>query len=98
MHRMRLKAVCAPLSLIILFCLALIFAACQTDRVTKANYDKLSIGMSESEVTGILGEPSESSSVNLGPFSGTASKWVGKGGTISIQFLNGEAKAMNYFK
>ena len=72
-------------------------AAC--DKVSQANYDKIQTDMSRAEVTKILGEPSETSSVNLGIVSGTSSAWKSeKNGAITIQFVNEKVKTKNFSK
>ncbi|HSB70101.1 MAG TPA: outer membrane protein assembly factor BamE [Candidatus Methylomirabilis sp.] len=57
-------------------------------KVTQENYAKIQSGMTQAEVKAILGEPTESSSIALGPVGGTTSTWKGSGGTITIQFMN----------
>ena len=81
------------LILALLFLLSL--AACQS-RINKENYDKVRKGMTEGEVKAILGEPTDTASVNIGPFSGTNATWEGKEATISVQFLNGKVKAKEF--
>jgi hypothetical protein len=54
--------------------------------------------MAETEVREILGEPTETSSFGVGPFSGTSSVWKGKRGTIAIQFVNGKVTFKTFTK
>lgn len=68
------------------------------DKVTQANYEKIQTDMSSAEVREILGEPSETSSINFGPVSGTSSVWKGKESSITVQFLNGKVKLKNMEK
>lgn len=51
---------------------ALCLAACSM--VNQAKFDKVKTGMTMAQVTAILGEAAESSSVDLAGISGTASK------------------------
>ena len=59
---------------------------------------KIQTGMSLAQVTAILGEPTESSSVDVAVFSGTVSKWRAGGITITIQFVNGKVVAKQFSK
>ena len=45
------------------------------------------------QVTDILGQPTESSSVDVAVFSGTVSKWKAVDVTITVQFVNGKVVA-----
>ena len=49
-------------------------------------------------MTAILGEPTESSSVDVAVFSGTVSKWRAGDVTITIQFVNGKVVAKQLSK
>ena len=84
------------LTIIVLFSLCL--AACGTSQLTQENFDKIHTGMTLAEVTAILGEPTESSSVDVAVFSGTASTWKKDGTTITIQFANGKVVAKQFSK
>jgi hypothetical protein len=76
----------------------LLLSACFS-KITLENYNKINEGMSLSEVSQILGEPSTSSSVNLGPISGTSTEWRGENGeVIAIQFVNNKVKLKNFSK
>jgi hypothetical protein len=81
----------------LLFLLVLGLAACGS-KVNEGNYSKIEIDMTEDQVGSLLGEPTESSSINVAGLSGTSLKWVGKEGTISVQFLNGKVKAKAFSK
>ncbi|HEY9073349.1 MAG TPA: outer membrane protein assembly factor BamE [Desulfobaccales bacterium] len=83
-------------SVIVLFSLCL--TACGSSRLTQENFDKIHPGMAQAEVTAILGEPTESSSVDVAVFSGTASTWKKDGTTITIQFANGKVVAKQLSK
>lgn len=54
-------------------CALAVLAACS--RVTQENFAKVQEGMNEREVIAILGEPTESNSVNVLGISGTTSRW-----------------------
>ncbi len=62
-------------------------------KVTSENFEKIQPGMTQAEVTAILGDPTESSSIGVGPVGGTTSTWKGNGRTITIQFVNGKVIA-----
>jgi hypothetical protein len=83
--------------LTLLFLLVLVLAACGS-KANEVNYAKIEIDMTEEQVRSLLGEPTESSSINVAGLSGTSLKWVGKEGTINVQFLNGKVKAKAFSK
>jgi hypothetical protein len=62
MTRIRTRA---PL-VVVAVALCLAAAGCQGGRVTKANADKITTGMSEQEVINILGQPTENQEVSAG--------------------------------
>lgn len=76
--------------------LLLLVSACTS--YDQATYDKIKTDMTREEVIGILGEPTESSGLNLGGLSGASATWKDKQGTITIQFLNGKVKAKSFAK
>ena len=78
------------------FVTVLLLAACS--KVTQENFSKIQDGMSEQEVTAILGSPTESSSGSILGISGTASKWMGGDATITIRFVNGKVALRNFDK
>lgn len=67
--------------------LCLMLAAC--NKVSQSNFDKIQSSMTMQQVTAILGEPSNSSSVDIGGVSGTSAVWSDGKNEITIQFLNG---------
>jgi hypothetical protein len=73
---------------------AVLIAGCS--RVTQENFLKVQEGMSEEEVIAILGEPTESNSVNLLGVSGTSSRWLARGAVISVQFVNGKVALKSF--
>ena len=68
--------------------LALALGACS--KVSEENFAKVQVGMSEQEVAGILGSPTESDSVNILGVSGTAWQWKSGNAVASVQFVNGK--------
>jgi hypothetical protein len=59
-------------------------------KITQENFAKVKEGMSEQEVIAILGEPTESSSVNVLGISGTTARWVRGDTEVTIRFVNGQ--------
>ena len=57
-------------------------------RLTQENFNRIDEGMSFDEVTTILGEPTDSKSIGIGPLSGTAATWDDGKTRIEIKFLN----------
>lgn len=82
--------------LLLAFTLALLLAACT--RITQENFSKIDTGMSEPEVIGLLGSPTESNSVEVLGVSGTASRWVGSDAEINIRFVNGKVATKRFDK
>jgi hypothetical protein len=65
-------------------------------KITQENFEKIQVGMSEDEVTAILGKPTESSTVGFGSLSGGAWVWKRDGTTITIQFANRKVLAKQF--
>lgn len=82
------------LALVVLACLALLAGPCS--RINQANFDKVENGMTYDEVVRILGKPTESKSVGVGPLSATTAEWVAGDAEISIQFLNGKVQLKSF--
>ncbi|MCK9377387.1 MAG: outer membrane protein assembly factor BamE [Syntrophobacterales bacterium] len=82
--------------LLVLGLCALFLVGCSS--VNQAKFDKVKTGMTMAQVTAILGEPTESSSVDVGGRSGTASTWKKGDVTIIIQFVNGKVVAKQLSK
>ncbi len=83
-------------ALAIVICMSLV--SCSSLKISQENFEKIQTGMSMAQVTAILGEPTESSSVDVAVFSGTVSKWTADGVTITIQFVNGKVVAKQFSK
>jgi hypothetical protein len=78
------------------FAAVLLLAACT--KITQENFAKIQDGMSEQEVTAILGSPTESSSGSILGISGTSSKWTGGDAVITIRFVNGKVALRSFDK
>jgi hypothetical protein len=78
------------------FAAALLLAACS--KVNQENFARIQDGMSEQEVTAILGGPTESSSSSVLGISGTSSKWTGSDAVITIRFVNGKVALRSFDK
>ena len=78
------------------FAAAVLLAACS--KVTQENFAKIQEGMSEEEVMGLLGSPTESNSINVLGVSGTASRWVGRDAVITVSFVNGKVALKTFDK
>lgn len=68
--------------------LALASGACS--KVSEENFSKVQVGMTEQEVMGILGSPTESDSFNVLGLSGTSWRWKNQNAVASVQFVNGK--------
>jgi hypothetical protein len=64
--------------------------------VTQENFSRIRNGMTQQQVIAILGEPSESSSIDIGGLSGTAAKWIDGNSVITIQFVNDKVQARQF--
>jgi hypothetical protein len=86
-----------------LFCLVLLAAllgavGCAPSKVNKDNFDKIRLGMTQEEVQGLLGPPTEASGLEIPVFSGTTAKWVQGETVITIQFINDKVVAKEFSK
>lgn len=77
--------------------LLLTIAACNSS-VTQENFTRIEPGMAETEVIRMLGEPTETTSIDLGLFSGTTATWRHKDTVISVQFINGKVQTKQLFR
>jgi hypothetical protein len=78
------------------FTIAMLVGACS--KVTQENFLKIHDGMTEQEVIALLGQPTESNSVNLLGMSGTSSRWASGDAVISISFVNGKVAMKSFDK
>jgi outer membrane protein assembly factor BamE (lipoprotein component of BamABCDE complex) len=83
-------------ALSIVICMSLV--SCSGSKISQENFEKIQTGMPLAQVTAILGEPTESSSVDVAVFSGTVSKWKTGDITLTIQFVNGKVVAKQFSK
>ncbi|MEO1368676.1 MAG: hypothetical protein AAFX50_15995 [Acidobacteriota bacterium] len=67
---------------------AALLASVGCTRLTQENFNRIDKGMAFEEVEAILGEPTESKSVGIGPLSGTAASWDDGKTRIDIKFVN----------
>jgi hypothetical protein len=88
----------ASLRMVVALGLVVALAACGSTKLTQDNFDKIQIGMTRAQVVIILGNPTESHSVDMAGFSGTVSKWEQGDVTISIQFVNSKVVAKQFSK
>jgi len=74
-----------------------LLTACMGTKISQDNFNKVNSGMTLADVTGILGEPVESTSAGVGPVSGTSALWRDKeGNRIDIKFINNKVKFKNF--
>ena len=83
------------LVLALAICLAVFLAGCGS-RVNQKNFQKIKNDMPQEEVFSILGEPTETSSISVGAFSGTSSVWKTSKEMVTIQFVNGKVKMKTF--
>lgn len=76
--------------------LALLLAACS--KVNQENFAKVQNGMTEQEVAGILGSPTESNSREVLGISGTTSVWRSGDAEITIRFVGGKVALKSFDK
>ncbi len=76
--------------------LILMLAACS--KVSEDNFEKIEEGMTEEQVTAILGKPTEATSRSVLGVSGTTSRWSGNGAEITVRFVNGRVALKSYDK
>ncbi len=91
-HRLRFKT--GVVAMIFFLCLM----ACSGSKMNQDNFEKIKTGMTLAEVKAILGEPADSSSIDVAVISGTTAMWKGEGITINIQFMNGKVIAKEFLK
>lgn len=78
------------------FAALLLLAACS--KITPENFAKVQDGMSEQEVSAILGSPTETSSSSILGISGTSSTWRGGDAVITVRFVNGKVALKSFDK
>jgi len=78
--------------------LALVVLLAGCSKVSEENFGKVQEGMTEEQVMAILGKPTEANSVAVLGVSGTTSRWVGNGATITVRFVNGKVALKSFDK
>lgn len=78
--------------------LATVLVACT--KINQRNFNKIAIGMSMKQVIAILGEPTESESINFIGISGTSAMWKDKhsNSEIDIMFFGDQVQIKNFSK
>jgi hypothetical protein len=76
---------------------ALLLVSCGA-KISAENFERIQDGMTQKEVIAILGEPAETSSVNIAGVSGGMATWKDGNTAISVQFLNGKVQAKQLAK
>lgn len=83
------------LRLIPLLTVLLLLSGCGS-KMSEENFDRIEDGMAKKEVFAILGEPTETSSLQLGGLSGTSAVWEDGHSRITIQFVNDKVKLKQF--
>lgn len=78
--------------------LGLGLTGCARSKITKENFDKIKLGMTQAEVQAILGPPTEAAGIEIPLFEGTMSKWTQGDTVITVQFINGKVVAKEFSK
>jgi len=79
-----------PLLVILLW-----LSACGS-KLNEENFDRINNGMPKEEVIAILGQPTETSSLQLGDLSGTSAVWEDGTTRVTIQFINDKVKVKQF--
>lgn len=75
----------------------LILAACDSSsKLNQENFDRIENGMPRQDVIALLGEPTDTSSLQLGELSGTSAVWEDGTTRITIQFINDKVKIKQF--
>jgi hypothetical protein len=81
-----------------LLCAWLLVLLVACSKVNQENFAKVQDGMTEQEVIGLLGKPTESNSVNVLGVSGTSSRWASGDTVITVRFVNGKVALKTFDK
>jgi len=84
------------LAAVVATAVVLLIAACS--KITQENFAKVQDGMTEQEVTALLGPPTSSSSVQIIGLSGASSRWEGSDALIIVSFVNGKVALKSFDK
>jgi len=78
-------------------CLSVLLLSGCSSKINEQNYTQIQNGMTMEQVKAILGEPTESETLGIGPLSGTRAIWKDSSGTsININFLNGKVQLKTF--
>lgn len=80
---------------ILLFSVTLLTAC---SKINQDNFDRISTGMSGAEVRGVLGESTESGSIDIGFVRGTRSVWRDGDVVIKITFVQDKVQTKSFTK
>lgn len=80
----------------LLFALLTLTACDSSSRLNQENFDRIENGMPRKDVIALLGEPTDTSSLQLGGLSGTSAVWEDDTTRITIQFINDEVKVKQF--
>ncbi len=69
--------------------------ACDS-KLNEANFKQIESGTPKQEVIDLLGEPTETSSLQLGELSGTSAVWEDGATRITIQFIDDKVKVKQF--
>jgi len=78
-------------------CLLATVTACGSP-INQKNFVSIETGMAETEVVALLGEPTETTSIDLGIFAGTTATWRHNDTVIAIQSINGKVQSKQMYR
>lgn len=81
-----------------LLSIAMLLSACAPPKLSEENVAKIREGMTEKEVTAILGPPTETKSGAILGITGASSVWKEGDATLSLQFVNERVVLKTYAK
>jgi hypothetical protein len=90
------KQIYPTLRIVLLGLLCAIIISCS--KISQKNYEKINTNMTMQEVVAILGEPTNSESINIAGISGTSAVWKDQSSEIDIQFLNDRVAVKSFSK
>lgn len=76
----------------------LLLCACTGKKVSHNKYQKIENDMSRTQVTKILGKPSDEKAINIAGMSALAASWKNKNGTIVVTFVNDQVTSKFFRK
>ena len=81
--------------LLSLLVILLWLSACGS-KLNEETFDRIKNGMPKEEVIAILGQPTETSALQLGGLSGTSAVWEDDTTRITIQFINDKVQVKQF--